>query len=178
MVVNVCQLATQTQAKQEIKKTFKGANVIRSLFSNFQKHLLIKFRQVVNASSVKNEYVLSFLGSLVSGFVTACVSLPVDMAKTRTQNMKVFNKYKFHLWNSLSFKKPKNTGDEALQKIIRIKITWDKSLTIKYKHVYITVRITTWVAFGELGRSSEAKIIKMLLLDWSRPTYMAKRTAS
>ena len=25
MVVNVCQLATQTQAKQEIKKTFKGS---------------------------------------------------------------------------------------------------------------------------------------------------------
>ena len=38
---------------------------------------------------VENKLALSFYGSMVAGFVTACVSLPVDMAKTRTQNMKV-----------------------------------------------------------------------------------------
>ena len=39
--------------------------------------------------SVKEGYFLSFLGSMVAGFITTCASLPVDIAKTRTQNMKV-----------------------------------------------------------------------------------------
>merc|ERR1719262_15599 len=63
MVVNVCQLSTQTQAKEEIYKKWK----------------------------IENYYLLSFLGSMVSGFVTTCCSLPVDIAKTRTQNMKIID---------------------------------------------------------------------------------------
>ena len=42
---------------------------------------------------VKEGYFLSFLGSMVAGFITTCASLPVDIAKTRTQNMKVIHKY-------------------------------------------------------------------------------------
>ena len=38
---------------------------------------------------MKEGYFLSFLGSMVAGFITTCASLPVDIAKTRTQNMKV-----------------------------------------------------------------------------------------
>jgi len=63
MIVNVCQLSVQTQAKEAIYAKFK----------------------------VENKLALSFYGSMVAGFVTACVSLPVDMAKTRTQNMKIID---------------------------------------------------------------------------------------
>ena len=61
MVVNVCQLCCQTQAKEEIAK--------RTL--------------------LKEGYILSFLGAMIAGFINSCVSLPIDIAKTRLQNMKV-----------------------------------------------------------------------------------------
>ena len=41
--------------------------------------------------SVKDGYALSFWGSMVAGLITTCASLPVDIAKTRTQNMRVIN---------------------------------------------------------------------------------------
>jgi len=63
MVVNVCQLCCQTQAKEEIAKR----------------------------TSIKDGYALSFWGSMVAGLITTCASLPVDIAKTRTQNMRVIN---------------------------------------------------------------------------------------
>ena len=34
-------------------------------------------------------YFLSFLGAMIAGFINSCVSLPIDIAKTRLQNMKV-----------------------------------------------------------------------------------------
>ena len=61
IVVNVCQLCCQTQAKEEIAK--------RTL--------------------LKEGYILSFLGAMIAGFINSCVSLPIDIAKTRLQNMKV-----------------------------------------------------------------------------------------
>ena len=61
MVVNVCQLCCQTQAKEEIAKR----------------------------TSLKEGYILSFLGAMIAGFINSCVSLPIDIAKTRLQNMKV-----------------------------------------------------------------------------------------
>ena len=61
MVVNVCQLCCQTQAKEEI----------------------------TNRTSLKEGYILSFLGAMIAGFINSCVSLPIDIAKTRLQNMKV-----------------------------------------------------------------------------------------
>jgi len=63
MVVNVCQLCCQTQAKEEIAYYTK----------------------------MPDGYLLSFFGSMVAGLITTCFSLPVDIAKTRTQNMKVIN---------------------------------------------------------------------------------------
>jgi len=63
MVVNVCQLCCQTQAKEEIAKR----------------------------TSITDSYALSFWGSMVAGLITTCMSLPVDIAKTRTQNMRVIN---------------------------------------------------------------------------------------
>jgi len=63
MVVNVCQLCCQTQAKQEIAKV----------------------------TDMKEGYMLSFWGSMAAGFITTCCSLPVDIAKTRTQNMKIID---------------------------------------------------------------------------------------
>ena len=63
MVVNVCQLCCQTQAKEEIAK--------RTL--------------------LKEGYLLSFFGAMIAGFINSCVSLPIDIAKTRLQNMKVMH---------------------------------------------------------------------------------------
>jgi len=63
MVVNVCTLCCQTQAKQEIHERFQ----------------------------VPYGYKLSFMGSTIAGLITSIVSLPVDIAKTRLQNMSYFN---------------------------------------------------------------------------------------
>ena len=63
MVVNVCQLCCQTQAKEEIAKR----------------------------TVLKEGYLLSFLGAMIAGFINSCVSLPIDIAKTRLQNMKVMH---------------------------------------------------------------------------------------
>jgi len=63
MVVNVCQLGCATQSKEEIAK--------RTPF--------------------KEGYILSFMGSMVAGFITTVASLPLDIAKTRIQNMKIVN---------------------------------------------------------------------------------------
>ena len=79
MVVNVCQLCCQTQAKEEIAKrtSSKKYRVSPTEFDHFY--------------SVKDGYALSFWGSMVAGLITTCASLPVDIAKTRTQNMRVIN---------------------------------------------------------------------------------------
>ena len=80
MIVNVCQLSVQTQAKEAIYAQFKGKRSFQACVS----------KMYLKSFLVENKLALSFYGSMVAGFVTACVSLPVDMAKTRTQNMKVY----------------------------------------------------------------------------------------
>ena len=45
----------------------------------------------MNLCSVKDGYILSFMGSMVAGFITTVASLPLDIAKTRIQNMKTIN---------------------------------------------------------------------------------------
>jgi len=89
MVVNVCQLCCQTQAKEEIAKR----------------------------TSVKEGYFLSFLGSMVAGFITTCASLPVDIAKTRTQNMKIIDgKPEYSGMFDVLIKTSRNEGITALWK--------------------------------------------------------------
>jgi len=63
MVVNAAQLASYSQAKQFLLST-------KYFEENFQLH---------------------FVSSFFSGFVTTCASMPVDIAKTRIQNMKVID---------------------------------------------------------------------------------------
>jgi hypothetical protein len=57
---------------------------------NLKVRVAFKLKWYLTSFLVENKLALSFYGSMVAGFVTACVSLPVDMAKTRTQNMKVY----------------------------------------------------------------------------------------
>lgn len=61
MVVNMCQLASYSQAKQRLKAT---GYFTEGIF-------------------------LHFCASMISGLVTTAASMPVDIAKTRLQNMKV-----------------------------------------------------------------------------------------
>jgi solute carrier family 25 oxoglutarate transporter 11 len=61
MVVNMCQLASYSQAKQRLMAT----------------------------GYFKEDIVLHFCASMISGLVTTAASMPVDIAKTRLQNMKV-----------------------------------------------------------------------------------------
>uniref|UniRef100_A0A0K8TSR4 Mitochondrial 2-oxoglutarate/malate carrier protein n=1 Tax=Tabanus bromius TaxID=304241 RepID=A0A0K8TSR4_TABBR len=61
MVVNMAQLASYSQAKSSLVTTFK-------MQEGFNLHLV---------------------ASIISGFITTVASMPVDMAKTRIQNMKI-----------------------------------------------------------------------------------------
>ena len=61
MVVNMCQLASYSQAKQHLLAT----------------------------GYFKEDIALHFCASMISGLVTTAASMPVDIAKTRLQNMKV-----------------------------------------------------------------------------------------
>lgn len=61
MVVNAAQLASYTQAKLYLAKKFQFEEGIK----------------------------LHFTASMISGFITTVASMPVDIAKTRLQNMKV-----------------------------------------------------------------------------------------
>ena len=77
MVVNVCQLGCATQSKEEIAKRTPCKFKL--------------YRPKMNLCSVKDGYILSFMGSMVAGFITTVASLPLDIAKTRIQNMKTIN---------------------------------------------------------------------------------------
>ncbi|XP_059608886.1 mitochondrial 2-oxoglutarate/malate carrier protein [Phlebotomus argentipes] len=61
MVVNMAQLASYSQAKEYLLSTGKFADGIQT----------------------------HFVASMISGFITTAASMPVDIAKTRIQNMKV-----------------------------------------------------------------------------------------
>lgn len=61
MVVNAAQLASYSQAKQYL----------------------------INSGYFKEGIQLHFVASMMSGFITTVASMPVDIAKTRLQNMKV-----------------------------------------------------------------------------------------
>lgn len=61
MVVNMAQLASYSQAKQYLLSTGKFTEGIK----------------------------MHFVASMISGFITTAASMPVDMAKTRIQNMRV-----------------------------------------------------------------------------------------
>lgn len=61
MVVNAAQLASYSQAKQYL----------------------------VNSGHFKEGILLHFVASMMSGFITTVASMPVDIAKTRLQNMKI-----------------------------------------------------------------------------------------
>uniref|UniRef100_A0A0N4ZF48 Mitochondrial 2-oxoglutarate/malate carrier protein n=1 Tax=Parastrongyloides trichosuri TaxID=131310 RepID=A0A0N4ZF48_PARTI len=63
MVVNAAQLATYTQAKQWIISKF----------------------------NIKDGIFCHFLSSMISGLATTIVSMPIDIVKTRIQNMKTIN---------------------------------------------------------------------------------------
>ncbi|KAK2181336.1 hypothetical protein NP493_403g04036 [Ridgeia piscesae] len=63
MVVNAAQLASYSQAKQLVMST-----------GYFSENIL-----------------LHFVSSMISGLVTTIASMPVDITKTRLQNMKVIN---------------------------------------------------------------------------------------
>ncbi|KAE9553578.1 hypothetical protein FO519_003218 [Halicephalobus sp. NKZ332] len=63
MVVNAAQLATYSQAKQAI----------------------------LNSGYVEDGIFCHFLGSMISGLATTIASMPVDIAKTRIQNMRIID---------------------------------------------------------------------------------------
>jgi len=63
MVVNAAQLASYSQAKQALLST----------------------------SYFKDNIMCHFVASMISGLVTTAASMPVDIAKTRIQNMKIVN---------------------------------------------------------------------------------------
>jgi len=63
MVVNAAQLATYSQSKQ----------------------------MLIESGWFKDNILCHFAGSMISGFVTTAVSMPVDIAKTRIQNMQVID---------------------------------------------------------------------------------------
>lgn len=84
MVVNAAQLATYSQAKQALLASGK----------------------------VQDGIFCHFLASMISGLATTIASMPVDIAKTRIQSMKVIDgkpEYKnaFDVWGkvNLTFKK-------------------------------------------------------------------------
>ncbi|CAG9817599.1 unnamed protein product [Phaedon cochleariae] len=80
MVVNAAQLASYSQAKQLIVENFK----------------------------VNDGIFLHFVSSMISGLITTAASMPVDIAKTRIQNMKTVNG------------KPEYSGPlDVLMKIVR-----------------------------------------------------------
>lgn len=60
MVVNMAQLSVYAQAKA----------------------------QLISSAGMKEGSLMHFCASMISGFVTTVVSMPVDIAKTRIQNMK------------------------------------------------------------------------------------------
>ena len=92
-IIVVLWWSMSASSRRKPKLSKKSRKLSKVHFQRFSKQAINLKPKALNRVStlflVKNEYALSFLGSLVSGFVTACVSLPVDMAKTRTQNMKV-----------------------------------------------------------------------------------------
>ncbi|KAI1301711.1 Mitochondrial 2-oxoglutarate/malate carrier protein [Halotydeus destructor] len=63
MVVNAAQLASYSQAKE----------------------------MLVNTGHFKEGIMLHFVASMISGLITTAASMPVDIAKTRIQNMKITN---------------------------------------------------------------------------------------
>uniref|UniRef100_A0AC35U499 Mitochondrial 2-oxoglutarate/malate carrier protein n=1 Tax=Rhabditophanes sp. KR3021 TaxID=114890 RepID=A0AC35U499_9BILA len=63
MVVNAAQLATYSQAKQ----------------------------MILNTKVIQDGLFCHFLASMISGFVTTCASMPVDIVKTKLQSMQVIN---------------------------------------------------------------------------------------
>lgn len=76
MVVNAAQLSSYSQAKQLILQTgyLKDGK-------NFETFTLY----------VKDGVFCHFLASMFSGLVTTIASMPVDIAKTRIQNMKIID---------------------------------------------------------------------------------------
>lgn len=62
-VVSLVQLASYSQAKQ----------------------------MIIELNQLKEGILVHFLASMISGFNTAIISMPVDMIKTRIQNMRVVN---------------------------------------------------------------------------------------
>lgn len=89
MVVNAAQLASYSQAKEMLMKTGHFAEGI----------------------------FLHFSASMISGFVTTVASMPVDIAKTRIQNMKVIDgKPEFKGTTDVLVKILKNEGVFALWK--------------------------------------------------------------
>jgi len=89
MLVNACQLSFNTQAKYQLKKFPIGDNI----------------------------YALSLASSCISGFITTCVVLPVDVAKTRMQNMKkIDGRPQYTGWLNVWSTTVKNEGISALYK--------------------------------------------------------------
>jgi len=76
MVVNAAQLASYSQAKQVILQTGYLADG-----KNYDTFTLY----------VKDGVFCHFLASMFSGLVTTIASMPVDIAKTRIQNMKIID---------------------------------------------------------------------------------------
>ncbi|XP_023015568.1 mitochondrial 2-oxoglutarate/malate carrier protein [Leptinotarsa decemlineata] len=89
MVVNAAQLASYSQAKQLIVEKFK----------------------------IEEGVLLHFIASMISGLITTAASMPVDIAKTRIQNMKTINgKPEYSGPMDVLVKVVKNEGPFALWK--------------------------------------------------------------
>lgn len=89
MIVNMAQLATYSQAKQVI----------------------------LEQKWMNDNIMLHFTASMISGFVTTCASMPIDIAKTRIQNMKTIDgKPEYSGMGEVFVKIIKNEGIFALWK--------------------------------------------------------------
>lgn len=114
MVVNAAQLASYSQAKQSLVAT--GIIFACSSSRNRRQMSGIIFI-LLSPGFFKEGIFLHFCASMISGLVTTAASMPVDIAKTRIQNMKMIDgKPEFKGSADVLLKVIKNEGIFALWK--------------------------------------------------------------
>lgn len=88
MVVNAAQLASYSQAKQYLLTTGKS---VSSCLGIKETYFDLRPPAFSHSGYFEDNVFCHFVSSMISGFVTTAASMPVDIAKTRIQNMKTIN---------------------------------------------------------------------------------------
>ena len=89
MVVNVAQLASYSQAKQMLLAS--GTSIHPSTHPSIHPstHPSTNLPHLFTVDHFKDDIKCHFTASMISGFITTVASMPVDIAKTRIQSMKM-----------------------------------------------------------------------------------------